>query len=265
LLFSLIWHKIGLLLRAERSIFNMAAYPIFDACTYFGPWPHHEDLTLDAMGAVMKHSGVARAMVTSTTGIFYDFRAGNEAVEQAAHQNTALLPVGTLDPRAYPACVEEAKRCAAAGFRMMRFYPDRQGWPLRYWPFRELLQVCDALKLPVAVNVSRPGDATELADAVAFTQAPLLLAGATAANLGEVVAVLKSSTKFHLETTHFVVQGALEAICAAMPDGAARLVFASQAPLRYFSAALGPVLASGLTQEQKAAVLGGNLKRLVTH
>ena len=60
---------------------------------------------------------------------------------------------------------------------MIRFFPSRQGWPIRYAPFRELLQKCDELHIPVSVECTHPGEATELADAVAFTQAPLVVGG----------------------------------------------------------------------------------------
>lgn len=242
----------------------MAAFPIFDACTYFGPWPQRADLTIESLQSVMGTSGIARSMALSTIGIFHDFRDGNAATLEATKANQALIPVATLDPRAYPAALTEAEKCAANGFRLFRFFPDRQNYPLGFLPFRELLQKCDQLGIAVAVSVSRPGDPTLLADAVAFTQVPLLLSGVTSDNLGEAIAVLKSSPKFHLETSHLAAPGALEAVAAAVPNGADRLIFASNSPLRYLSAALGPVLASGLSNEQKAAVLGGNLKRLVT-
>lgn len=243
----------------------MAAPTIFDACSLFGPWPQREDLALQSLLGVMGQSGIARSVALSTKGIFYDFRAGNDATFEAARANAGqLLPCATLDPRAYPACLQEAERCAAQGVRLFRFFPYTQGWPIKLFPFRELLQKCDALGVTVAVEVSRAGDATDLADAVAFTNAPLLLAGVVPENLGEALSVLRSSPKFYLETTQLLAPGALEAVVTEVPEGGDRLVFASYSPLRYLSAALGPILASGLSPDQKAAILGGNLRRLIT-
>ncbi len=243
----------------------MAAPTIFDACSLFGPWPGHEDLPLSTLLEVMGQSNIARSVAMSTTGIFYDFRSGNQATFEAARANGGqILPAATLDPRAYPDCLAEAEKCAAQGVRLIRFFPASQGWPLRFQPFRELLHRCDELGLVVAVEVSRAGDATELADAVAFTAAPLLLAGMASENLGEALAILRLSPKFHLETTRLLAPGALERVAADVENGADRLIFASYSPLRYLSAALGPVLASGLSTDQKTAVLGGNLKRLLS-
>ena len=213
----------------------------------------------------MAASNVARSLITSTTGIFYDHRQGNsETFEAARAHPQQLFPVGTLDPRAYPECLHEAQARAGEGFRLFRFFPDRQNWPIRYAPFRELLQTCDSLKVPIAVAISGPGDITELADATTFTQAPLLLAGVTPNLLGEALCVMKSDPKFYLETAALNAPGILETIRDTMPHGVDRLVFASYAPLRYFSAALGPVVTSTLSDEHKANVLGGNLKRLLT-
>ena len=243
----------------------MAAPPIFDACALFGPWPRHDDLALPDLLTLMGSGNIARSLALSTTGIFYDFRAGNAQTLDAARANPGqLLPTATLDPRAYPACLSEAEACARGGLRLIRFFPSHQGWPIRFAPFRELLAKCDSLNLTVAVAVSGAGDITELADAVAFTQAPLLLAGVESQHLGEALAVMRTSPKFHLETTHLSAPGALESVAANVPGGAEKLVFASYSPLRYLSSALGPVLASGLTAEQKALVLAGNLQRLLT-
>ena len=242
----------------------MAAITFFDACALFGPWPQHEDLTIEDVLGAMAANKIERALALCTTGITYDFRVGNAATLEACAQNPdQLMPVATLDPRAYPACLDEAQKCADSGFKMIRFFPARQGWPIAFAPFRELLQKCDALQLPVAVEVSHMGQATELADAVAFTQAPLLLAGVSSDNLGEAIAVLRTSPKFHLETTALLAPGALEAVAQSVPDGANRLVYASYSPLRYNSASLNVVRGAGISNEQKAAIVGGNLNRLV--
>lgn len=244
----------------------MAAPAILDACTLFGPWPRHAtNLSVDDLLQGMTQNNVTRSLVTATSGIFYDYRQGNSETLAVAKANAAhFFPVATLDPRAFPECLEEAQTRAAEGFRLFRFFPERQGWPIRFAPFRELLQKCDSLGVPVAVEISRPGDCTELADATTFTRAPLLLAGVKPAQLAEALAVMRADTKFYLETTHLLAPGTFETIRDTIPSGAERLVFASYAPLRYLSVALAPILTSTLSNEHKSAVLGDNLKRLLT-
>ena len=242
----------------------MAAIQFFDACALFGPWPQHEDLQIQDVLKAMTANKIERALALCTTGITYDFHAGNEAtLEACAQYPDKLMPVATLDPRDYPDCLNEAEKCAQQGFKMIRFFPARQGWPIRFAPFRELLQKCDELHIPVAVECTHAGEATELADAVAFTQAPLLLAGVESANIGEAIAVLRSSPKFHLETTGLLAPGALESVVNSVPDGANRLIYASYSPLRFTAATLNVVRGSGIGNEQKAAIVGGNLNRFI--
>lgn len=241
------------------------AISIFDACALFGPWPQHDDLSAPNLLGAMSQSQISRSLAMSTLGIYSDFRAGNAATLEMCRQNSEqLVPVATLDPRAYPACLDEADALKSQNFRLVRFFPARQGWPLRFAPFREMLQKCAALNLTVAVEITHAGDATELADAVAFSPAPLLLAGVTSVHLGEAIAVMRTGAKFHLETTHLSAPGALEAVANGVPNGYERLVFASYSPLRYLSGALQSVGAAALSGEQKAAVVGGNLMRLLS-
>ena len=244
----------------------MATFPILDGCTLFGPWPQHSaDLSVELLLATMAQNGVVRSFATSTTGIFYDYRQGNIDTLAAARQHPQqLFPVATLDPRTYPESVDEAEARTAEGFRLFRFFPERQGWPLRYAPFRELLQKCDKLQVTVAVTTTRHGEITELADALAFTQAPLLLAGVSPKNLGEAICIMKSDPKFYLETTALLTPGSFELVREKVPNGIERLVFASYSPLRYLAPALHPVIYSTLSDDEKALVLGGNLKRLLT-
>lgn len=242
------------------------AIPIFDACTFFGPWPQHAaDLSVETLISVMTRNGIVRSLVTATSGIFYDYRQGNiETLDVVRQFPQQLFPVATLDPRAYPECVGEAEARAADGFRLFRFFPDRQGWPLGFAPFRELLQKCDALSVPVAVHVDKAGDLTRLSDEVAFTQAPLLLSGVTPYLLGEALAVMKSNPKFYLETTALLAPNALETVRDTIPHGIERLVFASHSPLRYVASSLGTVVTATLNEDEKALILGGNLRRLLT-
>lgn len=243
----------------------MATFPFFDACTLFGPWPgHNEGLPFETLGRTLEQSSIAQALVASTSAIFYDSRAGNELALQAAQSAPGrLLPMAVLDPRAFPDALGELDERIAQGFKAARFFPDRQGWPLRFAPFADLLARCGEKKLPVAVSVAAHGDLTTLAEIAGTISIPIIVAGVTGEMLGEAVSVARSRPNFHFETARLTAPRALEAFCSGVPDGENRLVFASYSPLRYISAALGPVLTSALSNEAKAKVLGDNLRRLL--
>jgi hypothetical protein len=75
---------------------------------------------------------------------------------------------------------------------------------------------------------------------------------------------MRKDTKFYVETTHLLAPNTFEMIRDSIPSGASRLVFASYSPLRYLSAALAPILTSTLSDDDKGAILGGNIKILLT-
>lgn len=243
----------------------MATFPFFDACTLFGPWPgHSEGLPFETLSRTLEQNAIAQALVASTSAVFYDARAGNDLAFEAAQSAPGrLLPMAVLDPRAFPDALDELDQRIAQGFKVARFFPDRQGWPLKFSPFADLLARCSEKKMPVAVSISAHGELSALAEVAASVQVPLIVAGVTGEMLGEAVSVARSRPSFHFETARLTAPRALEAFCSGVPDGENRLVFASYSPLRYISAALGPVLTSALSNEAKAKVLGDNLRRLL--
>src|SRR5690606_20578228 len=129
----------------------MFTFHVFDSCTGFGPWPiRSTDLSVKTLLKVMSSNNISCSLTTTSSSIFYDFRQGNtETLEAAKAHPQQLSPVGTLDPRAYPACIEEAEKRAAEGFRLFRFFPSFQKWPINYAPFREVVRKCDELKIPI--------------------------------------------------------------------------------------------------------------------
>jgi predicted TIM-barrel fold metal-dependent hydrolase len=243
----------------------MATFPFFDACTLFGPWPGHAGgLQFESLVATLSQNSIAQALVCSSSSVLYDARAGNDLALQAhEHSPNLLLPVAVLDPRAFPASLDELDERVAQGFRAVRFFPGEQNWPLRLAPFEDLLARCGELKLPVAVSVANHGDVSALGEVAGGLPVPVIVANISGEMLGEAIAVARRHANFHFETARLTAPRALEAFVAAVPNGEERLVFASYTPLRYISAALGPVLTSALSNEGKARVLGDNLRRLL--
>ncbi len=243
----------------------MATFPFFDACTLFGPWPgHNEGLPFETLGRTLEQNAIAQALVGATTSVFYDARSGNDLALQAAQSAPGrLVPMAILDPRAFPDALDELDQRIEQGFKVARFFPDRQHWPLRFAPFADLLARCNEKKMPVAVSIAQHGDLSALADITSTIQVPVIVAGVTGEMLGEAVSVARSRSNFHFETARLTAPRALEAFCSGVSEGENRLVFASYSPLRYISAALGPVMTSTLSNEAKAKVLGDNLRRLL--
>ncbi len=238
--------------------------PIIDANCIFGFWPlRRAEVTLPTLIQTAQAAGVARCIALSTTGLFYDYRAGNEETLAAAQANAqTLFPVATIDPRQQLDLLAEIDKRAGQGFRLFRFFPNLQEWPLTFAPFRQALAKLDEMRIPAMIDIAAAGQATQIADLVTLHSTPIIFAGVNHANLGEAIAVARSDAKVHLETHALDSPDALELLAAEV--GVERLIFGSGAPLRFLSSALLPVLAAPLNDEQKAAVLGGNIRRLFT-
>src|SRR5262245_36550056 len=104
--------------------------PIIDCMTQVGIWPTSPgELSPSALAGAMQSRGVARAVAAHTSAIFYDAAAGNRTIEEMTRQSSIVLPAAVLDPRRYPACVEEAKRARAVGVVCFRFFPGLHDYP----------------------------------------------------------------------------------------------------------------------------------------
>lgn len=237
--------------------------PIIDSNTLFGFWPTRRvHMAEDALVAGMKKWGVARSLCVSTTGIFYDFRQGNEETLEAGQRQTELVPVATVDPRQYLDCFAEVDKRAAQGFRLFRFFPDLQGWPLEFAPFQELLAKLDQMKLPAMVPCPALGSLTLLASKTASLTTPLLVTGVGYGNLGEAMSVMQSDPKVVIEAHGLSSPDAYEVLASKV--GTDRVVFGSFAPYHSLASAVLPLARCSLTTEQKTQIASGNIRRVLT-
>jgi len=235
---------------------------IIDANTICGFWASRRiDISPEALARVMQHGGVARYLAVSTTGIFHDFREGNDEILALAQKSPGMVPVATVDPRQYVDCFAELERRAAQGFSLFRLFPDWQGYPLNFAPLHDVLAKLNELGKPVMIAAPRMGDITALAEQVAFHQTPVILTGVNYENLGEALSVMKANAQIYLESHLLNSPDAFEVIAAEV--GADRVVFGSSAPLRYFASAYLSVTTAGLSDNDKAGILGGNIRRLL--
>lgn len=239
---------------------NASSIPIVDCNTVVGFFPRrHVDTTPQALLSIMDKYGVVRALCISTTGIFYDYRRGNEeTLAIARNSNNRLLPVATVDPRQYLNCAEEIERRARQGWRLFRFFPDYQGWPLNFAPFREIVHQLNELQLAWMIPVQSLGAATQIADMVADLQTPVIFTRVSYSNLGEVLCVMKGMPHIYVETHLLNSPDAFEVVAATV--GVERLIFGSFAPLHYFASAYMPLQYSSLSDDDKRKVLVENIR-----
>jgi hypothetical protein len=230
---------------------------VIDVNTIFGAYPsEHADSTAETLLKEMAAHGVDRSFSLSTWGIYYREAMGNEHTLRAQqHFEGKIAAVATLSPHDFfsDATVD---LLIEKPFALYRFFPNVQEWPIDYAPFEQILRVLTEHKKPVMVTTKYPGQATSLSRLASTYQGPVILEGVGKQNMAEALCVLQSHDNFYVETHDFRLPGAIETFRDRI--GVDRILFGSGAPAFSVGAALSYVQASGLTDDEKEAVLSGN-------
>lgn len=234
---------------------------IIDVDTMFGPLPAGAaDLSVDDLMGMMGRHGVQACCTLSTVGMLLDHNSGNAATRAACSEQANLLPVATLNPQVVFSPDGPFMRFKADGFKMIRFFPVEQGWDASYAPLRQLARSLQPEGIPLMVDVEKTGYATRIAEALSNHPAPLILSSVDETTVAEAVALMRNNDRLYLCTSNLVAVGLLRQVVDSV--GAERLLYGSGAPSRPMASALGVLRYADLAPEQRAAVLGGNARKL---
>ncbi len=230
---------------------------IMDLDAIAGVWPlRRADISTGRLLAMMDQHGVARSCVVSARGIFYDDLDGNSETLAWCAAEPRLIPVGTIDLRRFIGYRAEIARLTAAGVKLWRLFPEHQGWPYDMAGFRRVLAALEGAGAVLFIS----GQPSASARATAGARLPII-AGAHFNQMGDLLAVLEEGANLHLSTQHLHGPGALETLAEIV--GTDRLIFGSGAPLSASGSALKRITTSDLSPVRQAAILGGNLRRLL--
>lgn len=230
---------------------------IIDLDTMTGFWPQRQvDISNGRLLQMMDQHGVRRACVVSARGALFDHFEGNDETLAWCREQPRFIPVGTIDLRRFQGYREEIQRLTEAGVRLWRLFPEYQGWT----PDQAVLRrVLDALESVGAV-LFLSGQPSAVASAVAGTGVTTIL-GLHFYQAGDFLALLEEGSNLYVSTRLLHGPGAVNVLVEAM--GHQRLVFGSGAPLSSMGSALRCLEVAALSDEQRAAILGGNLQRLL--
>lgn len=235
---------------------------IIDTNTTFGPCPRvTADLSLGRLTRQIKTHGVTRSLTLSTVGIFHSHNDGNAETLRECRNKPELLPVATIDPRGYFAGFKLIPNLVSQGFKLFRFFPGEQSWTLDHNVFVDILDELEGTPVPVMINAGRTGDATALGHIMGGRQHVLILEGITFETMAEAVSVMRKHRNIYVETHSLTVPGGLRFLAEQV--GADRIIFGSDSPRNSLAGALRYIHEAGLSEEDVAKVLGGNIKRLL--
>ncbi len=236
---------------------------IVDINTLFGPMPFASaDMTVDALLTLMQKHNVGHACVLSTLGVLLDATGGNGATRAAAAEHPALLPVATFNPTTFFGDSTPLQTLRADGFRLVRFFPREQNWPIAFAPFGSLLSALKPTGMPVMVGVHAMGEITALQEFLGDYPAPVVLSGVDYKLLAEAIAALRRFEHWHLDTSQLLAPGCIAQVVATV--GVERLLFGTGAPAYPIATALHTLRYAGLSEAENRQILAANARRVLS-
>ena len=235
---------------------------VIDSNTFFGPSPSPAtDLSLDLLGQAIQKHGISRACTLSTVGFLHNWVEGNAATAAACEGKPELIPVATIDPRGFFPSTRIPDSLSGGCFKMVRFFPDEQDWPINYAPFTAILDQLEPAGLPVMISAARSGQATALLEWAKGRGARFVLTGTSYEGIAEAVAVMRKADNIFIETDSLIACGAIELIVKEI--GADRVIFGSGCPTASLAGALRQIQFADLPDTDKQKILSENIKRIL--
>jgi len=236
-----------------------ATLKLIDSNCVFGRWPYEDrDVSVEKLLSVLEALGIDKALVVSLRGVFYDADEGNAETLETCRMHDNLEPVATLRPtKSFMG--REVELLAKKGFRMLRFFPDLQGWPLDNVLLENLLEQCAQVGMPAAIPIGKNSGHATIIGRLAPAGCRVLFSDVYYGTMGECAEVMKQRPEFMLEMGRTSTPYSVEAMCSEV--GPSRLVLGTKQPLEYGLGAIEMVRAADITEPDKNAILGESLSR----
>ncbi len=238
------------------------SFEIIDGNAVFGPWPIvRADMSPDRLVAALTKHEVSRALALSTVGSLHNHGDGNAETLKVCADRELLMPVATIDPRGYFGPPGSLAKLADQGFRMFRFFPQLQDWRLDHAAFCDVLDELESVDLPVMIQSHDTGYPSALARSLAGRANTFILEGISFENMAEAVSVMRKHDNVMCDTRELRVPGALRFLIDQI--GADRVIYGSGCLRSSMAAALNYVMVAEISDQDRAKILGGNIKRLL--
>ncbi|MBN1837438.1 MAG: amidohydrolase family protein [Spirochaetales bacterium] len=242
---------------------------LFDANLWLGRpafFPLAKAVSAEELGALLRRYALIGALVSHWDAVHLSAQDGNQALlaaESALPEGVFTiwtgLPTALEEPGPLPGIAPPHPR-----MRGVRLFPQTHHFSLAPWVVGGLCEWCVEHRLPLFVwHVEiRWDDLHALAEAfpklalVVETQWQKILY-----HLRDLAGLLASRPNVYVETSNLIGQDHLAQFVKSV--GAERLVFGSFLPVNDPYAAVGVILDADISESDKQAIAGGNLRRLV--
>lgn len=236
---------------------------IIDSDTFFGTQSGSAaDTSLEALINTEKSQGVSYCLSSCIKARAYDAKEGNDHTLEAAKKNAEILPVATVDPRAFRNVEAEIERTAKLGFVALRVFPELQGWTVDSLLFQKIVNTCERYALPLMLSAESPGKASRIIQQAANTTIPIILLNVNYNLQAEAFEAVNTRKYTYLSTQFFTTPGIYE--IAVEATGADKLVLGTACPAFSVRQATSMVFRSSLSEKDKALILGQNIKNIIS-
>jgi hypothetical protein len=245
-------------LLATSFLEELAELDLLDANVRLGPSASHGHLALeaDALLAEMDRFRIRQALVSHWTAEEYDAAAGNRAL--ARDLRPRLLPAWTALP-----AEESLGELVKLAPRAVRLTPGKKqhNYSLSRWCSDALLDYLEQYSVVTLLSMQDVGweEVAAVLDNFPCLQLVLLDLGYRADRY--LFPLLDHHSGLHFDSATYLAHRQLEAFIEQR--GADRVLFGSRLPLFTPGSALGVLASARISQEEKRAVAGGNLRRLL--
>jgi len=236
---------------------------MIDANTVFGFWPRRKvDISIERLLAMADKYRLKQILSLSLKGVLYDDDEGNAETLRSARHHREIIPVATIDPRKYFKKSNKVSRLKDQGFKMLRLFPDLQGWPIEYLPFYAILEELEEAGMPLMISLPGCGDATRIVKITKGSAFPIIMTNIWYGLYSEIISAALASNNIYAETHWFDSPDAYEVLADAI--GANRIIFGSMMPLYYFHASYLLLKNTGISKKQKDLIGSENIKKLIS-
>lgn len=235
---------------------------IIDSNCLFGRWPREpRDVSPAALLEALARLGIDKGVCVSLRGVFLDHDSGNAETLKVCTEHPQLVPAATINPLGYYGRQNLPAELARQGFRMLRLFPREQGWTVQNVVVERILAECIEADLPVAFPIGKFSDVGSAIGRIAPKGCRLILSDVYYNAMTEIIEVLRRRGEFMMELGHTCSPGAIELLCREI--GAARLILGTNQPLEVGRGAIEEIRCAEISEQDKAAILGGSLSALL--
>jgi predicted TIM-barrel fold metal-dependent hydrolase len=210
----------------------------------------------------MDYCGIDRALVYHTAMRYDSPDVGNRLIQEELEPNPRLVPTWAILPsqtEEMPAPEQFLEEMKGRNICALRVFPDEHQYALDERTMGDWLAMMEEKHIPLLAKTSCLKIAAILDPfpnliVIAMMQGPHSLER-------HLRPIVERYPNFHLDTSSYMVDGLIERFCGRY--GSSRLLFGSGYPDNCSGSALLCLAQADISDEDREAIAGGNLKRLL--